>query len=144
MKYSVNNVSGHRISKQQINRLLKVIDNIFPKIKSNELSIAFVGNQTIKKLNKTYRHKNTPTDVLSFPEFRDRKSIKQNSYLGEIIISFPVAKKQAQIHGHTISYEIVLLLVHGFLHLIGYDHLNKKDEQEMKAQEATILRKLTN
>ncbi len=139
MVVSINNAGGYYIPKNKIVRLFKIIDKVFSNIKKAEISIAFVDNPTIKKLNRKYRGKNKVTDVLSFPEFKNIKSYRVGAYLGEIIISYPVAKKQSQQLSHTVIFEIIFLLIHGYLHLIGYDHLNKKDEQLMTAQEKTIL-----
>jgi len=144
MKISINNVGGYKIPKKQINRLFKILSNNFFKYRYSEISIAFVDIKIIKKLNKKYRNKNTATDVLSFTGFDEKDKNSNKYFLGEILISYPVAKLQSQKQGHAINYEIIFLLVHGFLHLIGYDHLNKKDEQVMKRFEKTILNKFNN
>ncbi len=141
MKISINNNGGYSIRKKQINKLFRLIDIELKKISDCEVSIAFVNNLAIKKLNKNYRHISKPTDVLSFAEFEEFKQIKKKSYLGEIIISYPYMKKQAKDNNKLIHQEIAYMLTHGLLHLIGYDHLNTKDEQRMKLKEKTIMKK---
>ena len=142
MRYDINNVNGFRIPKKKIDRMFKVAGGFFPKVKKAEVSMAFIGDRQMKKLNTRYRRKKSTTDVLSFPEYDRYDQIQPETYLGEIVISFPTAKHQALRQGHAISREILILSIHGLLHLLGYDHLNKKDEQEMKRLEKTILYKV--
>lgn len=86
---------------------------------NKEISVFFVKDKTIKKLNKTYRDKNIPTDVLSFlPGFVN------TNILGDIVISTETAKKNAKINNHTYTKEILILFIHGLLHLLGYEHEN--------------------
>jgi len=87
-------------------------------VKSKELSLTFVSQLTMKKLNRKYRGLNYPTDVLSFGDF-------------EIIISPQVAAKNAAEDGKPVSHELVLLTVHGLLHLLGYDHEKSSDAKVM-------------
>ena len=141
MRISINNIGGYNIRKKQIDKLFRLIGCELKKVSDCEVSIAFVDNLAIKKLNKDYRHINKPTDVLSFAEFKELRKIKKKSYLGEIIISYPYIKKQAKENNKLIYQEIAYMLIHGLLHLIGYDHLNTKDEQRMKLKEKTIMQK---
>lgn len=83
-----------------------------------ELSILFTDDSEIKKLNMRYRRKNKATDVLSFPSAAGPGP----ATLGDVIISLPTAKRQAQKAGWTIEKETIFLLIHGILHLLGYDH----------------------
>src|SRR5690554_5412885 len=90
-----------------------------------EVSLSFVTNQVIQKLNKDYRNLNSPTDVLSFPQDYEEGFSLPAGYprmLGDIIISFEKAKEQAEEYGHSFIREVIYLAVHGFLHLLGYDH----------------------
>lgn len=105
-----------------------------------EISLAIVGDARMRKLNKMYRGKNRVTDVLSFGDkpvfeyltkvFRGTEKFVEapdkTNRLGEIIICYPRAKKQAKQNGHSLKKEISFLLIHGILHLLGFDH--KKDE----------------
>ena len=98
-------------------------------VKNSSLTIVITNNKEIKKLNLKFRKKNLPTDVLSF-HLNDDKQITQR-YIGDIIISSQYARKNAVSNGVTIEYEILTLLVHGYLHLLGYDHIVPKEAKVM-------------
>jgi probable rRNA maturation factor len=104
-----------------------------------DLTLVLTGDKKVKELNKQFRGIDLPTDVLSFPaESRE----KGTPYLGDVIISVPRAKEQANEAGHSLNEELMLLAVHGVLHLLGYDHSDPAGKAKMwKAQEA-ILRRL--
>jgi probable rRNA maturation factor len=103
-----------------------------------ELSIAVSNDETIRALNAQYRETDAPTDVLSFPsdEFDPDEQVQ---YLGDIIISYPRASAQAEAAQHPVMNEIRLLVVHGVLHILGYDHLEPEEKAEMWAIQADIL-----
>ena len=114
-----------------------------------ELSVVLTDNNGIRMLNKDYRKKDSPTDVLSFPMYERRElnklifSSKLTSsefiLLGDIVISMEKAEEQAKEYNHSIEREIGFLTVHGVLHLLGYDHLKKSDREIMRAREEDIL-----
>jgi len=110
-----------------------------------ELSIIFVNNSRIQEINQQYRDKNQPTDVISFAlEEMGEGEVKivdgdMPRILGDIIISIPKAKEQAEEHGHSFERELGFLTVHGLLHLLGYDHLTPKDEKEMFMLQEELL-----
>ena len=79
------------------------------------MTVALVSDARVRGLNRTYRKKDTPTDVLSFPS-------EEGGYLGDIVIAEGVAKRQAREAGHSIATEVRVLALHGLLHLLGYDH----------------------
>jgi probable rRNA maturation factor len=85
-----------------------------------EITLAFVGDPEIRRLNRDFRGKNKATDVLSFP-LRERAA-DGKFYLGDIIVSVPTAARQAKAAGHPLERELEFLAIHGFLHLVGYDH----------------------
>lgn len=89
------------------------------QVENKIVSIVFVDNDTICKLNTQYRNKPTPTDVLSFT-LSDLTS--EEKVLGEIIIATPIAEAQATEYYHTLRQEVAFLILHGILHLVGYDH----------------------
>lgn len=103
-----------------------------------ELSIAVSNDDTIRALNAQYRETDAPTDVLSFPsdEFDPDEQVQ---YLGDIMISYPRALAQAETAQHPVMNEIRLLVVHGVLHILGYDHLEPEEKAEMWAIQADIL-----
>ena len=105
-----------------------------------ELTIAIAGDKQIRELNKKFRQYDEPTDVLSFPSGTSVNS--QSGYLGDIVISQPRAKAQAKAAGHSISDEMQLLVVHGILHLLGYNHDEPAEKAKMWAFQDSILREL--
>jgi probable rRNA maturation factor len=104
----------------------------------SDLSIVFVDNPKIQAFNREYRQVDAVTDVLAFPAgFIDPDS--QQTYLGDVIISYPQARVQAGLSNHSVNDEIHLLVVHGVLHLLGHDHLEEKDKEEMWLAQKQIL-----
>jgi probable rRNA maturation factor len=105
-----------------------------------ELSIALVSDAQIKRLNKLYRNKDKPTDVLSFPI---GEKVEDWLILGDIVISVDTAKRQAKELGHSLEEELKRLLVHGLVHLLGYDHeLGGEEEKKFFELEEFVLREL--
>lgn len=106
-----------------------------------ELTVVVSDDQTIRDLNKQYRGIDAATDVLSFggetPDFV--QGPEHGPYLGDVIISFPRAEAQATAAGHPVDAELSLLVVHGILHLMGYDHLNADDKAAMWRRQAETL-----
>lgn len=115
-------------------------------IKNLEISVNLVGEKKIRALNKKYRKKDRITDVLSFPlveKFKILRSELETVTLGDIFICYPFAKKAAKRENISIDDKIRNLTVHGFLHLLGYDHERSlKEEKEMFSLESDILKKL--
>ncbi|WP_028399242.1 rRNA maturation RNase YbeY [Ectobacillus panaciterrae] len=110
-----------------------------------EMSITFVTNERIQELNHQYRGKDQPTDVISFAmedmgegevEIIGEESAR---LLGDIVISIPRTKEQAEEYGHSFARELGFLSVHGFLHLLGYDHMTEEDEKVMFKKQKEIL-----
>ena len=103
-----------------------------------ELSIVLVSDAQIRRLNKLYRNKDKPTDVLSFPI---GEKVKGWLILGDIVISVDTAKRQAQELGYSLEEELKRLLVHGLVHLLGYDHeLGGEEEKKFFELEAFVLK----
>lgn len=114
-----------------------------------ELSLVITDNQTIQQLNKNYKGEDSATDVLSFSMSDDVEDNESDNFimppdgvrhLGEVIISSPRALDQSQQYGHDLSTELAILLVHGILHLLGFDHGDANDMTAMRAREAEILK----
>lgn len=109
--------------------------------KEAELSIALIGNDEMQKLNARFRHREGPTDVLSFPAGRDLPP--PGSVLGDVIISVEKAAEQAKHRRRTLDQEIVTLLIHGIVHLLGYDHeRSAKAARVMHGLERKLARRL--
>ncbi|MBA4535869.1 rRNA maturation RNase YbeY [Bacillus aquiflavi] len=110
-----------------------------------EMSVTFVTNERIKEMNKEYRGKDYPTDVISFAmEEMGEGEIQVSGadmprVLGDIIISVQKAKEQADEYGHSFMRELGFLAVHGFLHLLGYDHETEGEEKQMFSRQKDIL-----
>ncbi len=106
-----------------------------------ELSIAIVDIEEMAKLNTSYRSKEGPTDVLSFPCDDPCPVVGPEELitLGDVVIAPQVAEAQAIEYGHTVEEELNLLLVHGILHLLGYDHETDEDAEAMQSRERVLL-----
>lgn len=107
-----------------------------------ELSVTFVDKTEIQEINKMYRDKDKVTDVISFALEEDEPEIiglDMPRVLGDIIICTDVAQEQADSYGHSFERELGFLALHGFLHLLGYDHIDEQDEKEMFGRQDQIL-----
>ena len=131
----------------------KVIRECFKTEKMDKLklyiSITLTIPDVIKSINKKYRNIDNPTDVLSFPMFEkdEIEAIKKQKSeieecLGDIIISVPKVIEQAEEYGHSIERELAYMVVHGFYHILGYDHMIDSDKKEMRKKEDEVLNKL--
>lgn len=114
--------------RQEIGQLVK-------SRKKRLVSVALVSEKEIKFLNKNYRGKDKVTDVLAFP-------FKDEEILGEVLICYSQAKRQAKQFGFSLHQEIVILVIHGLLHLLGFDHLEKKEAIKMFTQQKKVLQSL--
>jgi len=104
------------------------------------LSVLLVGDRAMRSLNRRYRGKDRTTDVLSFSFREGQGADVQHLLLGDIVISVPTALRQAREAGHTLYGEVDRLLVHGLLHLLGYDHeRGAADDRRMRARERRLL-----
>ncbi|MCX6720160.1 MAG: rRNA maturation RNase YbeY [Candidatus Staskawiczbacteria bacterium] len=120
----------------------RIFSTVAKKVLSGEnrrtenISLAFVEKGEIKKLNKKFRNKNKPTDVLSF-------NLGERGYLGEIVICPEIVAGNAKKYGKTIKSEMIKVFVHGILHLLGYDHeKSKAEEVKMQEREEVYLSKI--
>ena len=137
----------------------QVVDECFKKEKLDQtnlyMSVTLTNPEEIEKLNMQYRNIDRPTDVLSFPMFEKDELdnfIKENSkktdvneegdILGDIVISIPRVYEQAEEYGHSFERELAYMVVHGFYHILGYDHMIDSDKKEMRKKEDEVLNKL--
>jgi probable rRNA maturation factor len=125
----LNRQTKHRVRTRAFERLLKELAARYRQ-RDPEISLSFVGERAIRSLNRRFMKKNRPTDVLSFP--LGEKAPDGKFYLGDIVIAVPVAFRQAREKGHSLDRELRLLAIHGFLHLVGYDHFAGIEEEERK------------
>lgn len=127
-KHKINS----RILKNRINIVLEYLD-----CQDSELSILLVSDAKIRKLNSRYRKIDKPTDVLSFPQEND--DALPVHLLGDIVVSAETAQKQAREHHLSFNEELVLLIIHGILHLLGMDHERSAKEARQMRQKTYIL-----
>ena len=104
------------------------------------VTVAFVSDRAMRELNRLWRHQQGTTDVLSFPVEQDEFEKSEGSSLGDVVISVEQAARQAKENGLTLEQEIAQLILHGLIHLCGYDHAT--DEGEMNRLELRLRRKL--
>ena len=156
MKVIINDYALSKNFKKLITKLLKTA-NRYSKFNQRkvQVEISFVDKEQIRLLNKTERNVDKATDVLSFPtlNLKPLQKIKIKDYkddidletkhlmLGDIIICEEVAKENAKEYGHSYERELCYLIVHGFLHLLGYDHMEEEDKKVMRALEEAVLKK---
>jgi len=108
-----------------------------------EAGIVIAGDRKVRDLNRRYRGEDAPTDVLSFCLTENAEGFvlppDETTRLGDVVISLPTARRQAEAAGHSVEHEVEILLVHGVLHLLGYDHVEEKDARRMRASEKARL-----
>lgn len=105
-----------------------------------EVSVSFVNNDEIRELNREYRNVDSATDVLSFP--MDDDEFYGIIILGDIVLSTQKIIEQADDFGHSLEREMLYLTVHSMLHLLGYDHMNETEKEEMRLREKEIMKEL--
>ncbi|OQP05839.1 rRNA maturation RNase YbeY [Geobacillus sp. 46C-IIa] len=138
-----NEVTAEQI--ETIERLIREAAAVENVPEGAEVSISFVDNERIRAMNRDYRGKDAPTDVLSFALEEEGEGeidiigADVPPVLGDIVISVPKAKEQAAEYGHSFMRELGFLAVHGFLHLLGYDHETEEEERVMFAKQEEIL-----
>ncbi|MBM4384238.1 MAG: rRNA maturation RNase YbeY [Deltaproteobacteria bacterium] len=103
-----------------------------------ELSLALVSDDAIAQLNEAHRGKRGPTDVLSYSLLEGAHAARRGELLGDVVIAVGVAARQAREIGHSLNEELLRLLIHGVLHLLGYDHEIARDAKRMQAKERAL------
>ncbi|WP_046214715.1 rRNA maturation RNase YbeY [Paenibacillus wulumuqiensis] len=143
--------------------LISLLEQVLQKageqegVQEGEVALTFVDDEVIHQLNKEYRNMDRPTDVLSFAMHESMDDEMEINYgtdpeadgeplpgdmLGDIIISIPRAIAQSEDYGHSVEREIGFLFVHGFLHLLGYDHQDDESEAEMMGKQEAVLQQI--
>jgi len=128
-----------------VERLLQHASTVLEIEDESEVSVTFVTNEAIQEINREYRDKDQPTDVISFAleEMGEGEIViigeGMPRILGDIIISTERTEEQASEYGHSFERELGFLAVHGFLHLLGYDHMTEEDEKVMFGKQDEIL-----
>ena len=137
---SDNNLWNKKIKEKNI--FFNALASFFPRKyrfikKQISLTILLSNNKNIKKLNKKFRNKNKSTDVLSFPSEK-KINIKKSPYIGDIIVSYEFMNKPKTLNSLEFKCKVTKIFIHGFLHLLGYDHIKLKDFKEMLIEEEKI------
>ena len=135
----INNLTNENL--KEIDELNDYIEYLFNymNIKDAVMSIIIVDNKEIHKINKEYRGIDRETDVISFALEEGETIDEPIKTLGDIYISIDKVYEQAKEYGHSIKRELFFLVTHGFLHLLGYDHMNKEKEEKMFSLQEEIL-----
>ena len=110
----------------------------------SEISVTFVSLEEIHELNREYRQVDSPTDVLSFPQFDDLDELPEEGeiMLGDVVICSDRATEQAEEFGHSFEREIIYLFVHSVLHLLGYDHMEEDEKRIMRRREEEVMERI--
>lgn len=127
----INKLKKNSVPLTRLKSLLQQLGRRY-RVSGAEVVLTLVGPRAIRSLNRKYRHKDRPTDVLSFS--LKEKGPDGKFYLGDIIICPEVARKQAHKQGHSLLREIEILTIHGFLHLLGFEHFKGMEEEEARVR----------
>lgn len=142
MKVEISNITEEKID--ELDTVSKVLEHAvkLEKLKHVLFNVIIVDNDYIHKLNKEYRAIDKETDVITFAleDEKDMIIIDNVRVLGDIYISIDKAKSQAEEYGHSLTRELTFLAVHGFYHLLGYDHMTEEDEKIMFEKQETVLK----
>jgi probable rRNA maturation factor len=135
----VNRQRRYRISVARMQRFANTLARRL-RIEHLEFSLVLTNDRAIRRLNHIFRHKNRSTDILSFPASASTAANLDNPYLGDMIVSVETARRQAFGRNHTLERELCLLMIHGLLHLLGYNH--EVDRGEMRRMELRLQKEL--
>jgi probable rRNA maturation factor len=131
----INNLTNFAVNKRSFTQVAKKVLSGENK-RTENVSLAFVSKEEMHKLNKKFRKKDKPTDVLSF-------NLNEKDVLGEIVICPDIVKENAEKYGVSVNYETMKVFVHGILHLLGYDHeKTEKEAEEMEKKQNLYLSKI--
>jgi probable rRNA maturation factor len=135
-----------RIDREQVERTARLVLELEHVVPEASLTVVITDDDEIQSLNRQFRGVDAPTDVLAFAEDEAGQVFVDGSdeppYLGDVIVSLPRARTQAAEHGHSTAQELRLLVVHGVLHLLGYDHATPTEEAAMWAKQDEILQRV--
>jgi rRNA maturation RNase YbeY len=149
MQFDIENLSSTPLDPEW----LQTLDDLLPLYAAQEnlpdalvIGLTFVDGDEIRRVNKEYRAIDSVTDVLSFPMYEPDEAIDilegELTPFGDIVVCLPRAKEQAQEYGHSLRREVLYLIVHGLMHLAGYDHMEADEKAEMRAAEEDLLAKV--
>lgn len=131
------------VNEEEIRKyIFDALNDEFESEKPVYLSVALINNEEIQRINRDFRGKDQPTDVISFA-YHETEDYLIGPYdtLGDIVISLERVEEQRKEYGHSFKRELFYVLTHGILHLLGYDHMNEEEKKEMRTREEEILGK---
>lgn len=138
-KFEVFNETNEPIDIEEEKKIIEYALK-YKKLENVVFNVIFVDNETIRQINKEYRNIDRETDVISFAlEDNEEITFEFGRLLGDIYISVPKMQSQAKEYGHSEKREMAFLTIHGLLHLLGYDHMTKEDEEVMFKEQELIL-----
>ncbi|HXV76229.1 MAG TPA: rRNA maturation RNase YbeY [Candidatus Polarisedimenticolaceae bacterium] len=135
----VNRQRSRRVPRQGLSTFLRRADRLVAAGRGGELTVCLVSDRKMRELSRVYRGRDAPTDVLSFPAGGD-ESEPGRRYLGDIAVSVETAARQARQRGHALAVELKILVLHGYLHLLGLDH--ETDDGQMMRLQRRLERRL--
>ena len=144
---SLNKFKVYNLTEENITKETKIMKKYLKKclrleqVENASFNVILTDNEKLKELNTKYRNIEKETDVISFAleDEKEEEIISNKRVLGDIYISVEKAREQSVEYGHTLKRELSFLAVHGLLHLLGYDHIEKKDEEKMFKKQELIL-----
>ena len=142
MEIQIQNSQKKRVRITSLRTLAQQLLQAEGRGEDTEVSILLTDDEYIRILNRDYREIDAPTDVLSFSQVEGEEIAGDGNLLGDIVISVETAQRQAKEQGHSLEEEMRMLLAHGLLHLLGYDHAEPDDERVMFERQAELLRTL--
>ena len=148
IEISVDEEFRGRVDQSWVGRIAQTVLKAEGVAHPYEVSLVFTDSEAVQQLNRDYRGIDDPTDVLAFYMLPQREGddsfalpLDGVTRLGEVIISYPQAVEQAREQGYSTEKELALLIIHGILHLLGYDHEEPEEEDEMRKREKELLEK---
>jgi probable rRNA maturation factor len=130
-----------RVDKVLLKKAARAVLNVIPNAYPVDLTIVVGSDENILQLNQEYRHVTAPTDVLAFPS-KEIDPVSNHIYIGDIIISYPRVVEQSGAAGHSEQSEVQLLVIHGILHLLNFDHDTPENKSQMWKIQSEVLNKL--
>lgn len=132
-----------RVSGAALEKTAQAVTAAYSDLPETDLTVVIDSDERLRELNNEFLAIDEPTDVLSFPSEEDEEDPETGRvYLGDIIISFPRALEQASASGHPVEAELALLVIHGTLHLLGFDHAEPDEKQQMWTAQREMLNNL--
>ncbi len=135
-----NRNKKHALNEAFVEKLSSEILRVLKRAKDAEIEVVFLDDKDIRKLNRQFKKEDMATDVLSFRI--DREEFGREKFLGEVVISLDTAFRNSKLFGTDAEYEIIRYVIHGMLHLFGYDDQTEKDRSEMWAKQEKLLSEL--